>query len=170
MDPAELARELLQRRDLDQQVRRNAPGGRWTEQEREQGHAVDADNTRWLAALVAERGWPRINDVGVEAAHAAWLLAQHADADPVQQGIFLASMRDAVADGQARPADLAYLEDRFRRNADQPQLYGTQVTLADDGEIVPALLADPQTVDLRRAGVGLEPLADYLNLVRDHNR
>ena len=38
------------------------------------GRAVDDDNTRWLAALVAAHGWPRISDVGLEAAHAAWLL------------------------------------------------------------------------------------------------
>lgn len=101
MAPEELAYELLRRRDLDQEVRKNAPGGRWTEKEREQGRAVDADNTWWLAALVAEHGWPHINNVGFEAAHAAWLLAQHADADPVQQRTFLALMRDAVADGEA---------------------------------------------------------------------
>ena len=53
MDPDELARELLRRRDLDQEARKNAPGGRWTEREREKCRAVDADNTRWLAALVA---------------------------------------------------------------------------------------------------------------------
>ncbi|MFB9831003.1 DUF6624 domain-containing protein [Actinoallomurus acaciae] len=170
MDLAELASELLRRRDLDQEVRKNAPGGRWTEQEREQARVVDADNTRWLAAVAAEYGWPRISDVGLDAAHAAWLIAQHADADPVQQRIFLALMRDAVADGEARLKDLAYLEDRCLRNVDQPQLYGTQLVLADDGEIAPAPLAEPQAVDERRAAVGLGSLADYLKLVRDHNQ
>jgi hypothetical protein len=112
----------------------------------------------------------RISDVGPKAAHAAWLLAQHADAAPVQQRMFLALMRDAVAAGEAQPADLAYIEDRCLRNADQPQLYGTQVVLDDDGELAPDRLADPETVDERRAAVGLEPLANYLELVRDHNR
>lgn len=170
MDPDELAGELLRRGELDQEVRKNAPGGRWTEQERERCRAVDTDNTRWLAALVAERGWPRISDVGLEAAHVAWLVAQHADADPVQQRMFLAWMRDAVADGEARPADLAYLEYRCRRNADQLQLYGTQLVLTGDRELVPAPLAEPETVDERRAAVGLGPLADYLELVRDQDR
>lgn len=169
MDLDELASELLRRRDLDQKVRQSAPGGRWTKHEREQARSVDADNTRWLAMVVAEHGWPRISGVGPQAAHAAWLLAQHADADPVQQRIFLMLMRDAVAEGQARPADLAYLEDRCLRNADQPQLYGTQVVLADDGELVPDRLAEPETVDERRMAVGLGPLADYLELVRNHN-
>jgi hypothetical protein len=66
--------------------------------------------------------------------------------------------------------DLAYLDDRCRCNADRPQLYGTQIALADDGAIVPVPMAEPETVDERRSAVGLEPLADYLDHVRDHNR
>ena len=38
------------------------------------------------------------------------------------------------------------------------QRYGTQLA-ARDGRLVPSRLQDPQTVDERRAAVGLEPLA-----------
>ncbi|WP_242895221.1 DUF6624 domain-containing protein [Actinomadura litoris] len=170
MNVDDVAAELVRRRDLDQQARRNAPAGRWTQRERDHARGVDAANTRWLAALVAEHGWPRTDQVGEAAAHAAWLIAQHADAAPAQQQRFLTLMRQATADGQARPADLAYLEDRCRRNSERPQLYGTQVTITDDGEVVPAPLEEPQTVDDRRAAVGLPRLADYLESFREHNQ
>lgn len=59
--------------------------------------------------------------VGDDGAHAAWLLAPHADRRPGARQVFLNAMRMAAADGEASPADLAYLEDRVRVTAG-PQL------------------------------------------------
>lgn len=53
--------------------------------------------------------------------------------------------------------DLAYLTDRVLLAEGQPQEYGTQVR---DGR--PRELRAPESVDERRAAVGLEPLAAYL--------
>ena len=58
------------------------------------------------------------------------------------------------------PADLAYLEDRVRVHAGQPQLYGTQFNIAG-GEFGPFPIEDPQRLDERRAQAGLEPFAAY---------
>jgi hypothetical protein len=96
------------------------------------------------------------------------LLAQHADHDPVQQRAFLHALRSAAAQGQASRANLAYLEDRVRVNADQPQLYGTQFTVAD-GELGPCPIEDRQRLDERRAEAGLEPFADYEARMRDQS-
>ncbi|MBO3752978.1 hypothetical protein J5X84_43615 [Streptosporangiaceae bacterium NEAU-GS5] len=69
MTDDELRDELLRRKAVDQEMRRSdSPDP-----------AVDEDNTRWLEAVVEERGWPLVSQVGEEAAFAAWLLAQHAD-------------------------------------------------------------------------------------------
>ena len=57
------------------------------------------------------------------------LLAQHADHDPSLQRAFLDALRAAVAQKEASPANLAYLEDRVRVHAGQAQLYGTQFTV-----------------------------------------
>ena len=75
---------------------------------------IDEENTRWLAEVLSARGWPGWTLVGEEGAGAAWLLAQHADHDPVQQRAFLHALCDAVAQGQASRTHLAYLEDRVR--------------------------------------------------------
>lgn len=50
---------------------------------------------------------------------------------PTLQRAFLDALRGAVAQGEVSPAHLAYLEDRVRVHAGQPQLYGTQFTVTD---------------------------------------
>ena len=87
-----------------------------------QWQRIDEDNTRWLGELVDARGWPGRTLAGQDGAAAAWLLAQHADRDPVRQREFLEALRGAAGRGEASPAHLAYLEDRVPVNAGQPQL------------------------------------------------
>jgi hypothetical protein len=107
------------------------------------------------------RGSPQRQGLaGEDGAAAAWLLAQHADHDPVRQRAFLDALRGAVNQGEAFPAHLAYLEDRVRVNAGQPQLYGTQFTVTG-GELGPHPIQDPKRLEERRAEAGLEPFADY---------
>ena len=121
---------------------------------------VDDDNTRWLDDLLTARGWPGRTLVGEDGAQAAFLLAQHADHAPDLQRAFLDSLRDAVTTGEASLAHLAYLEDRVRVHAGQPQLYGTQFTVTS-GNFGPYPIDDPLRLDERRAAAGLEPFADY---------
>ena len=121
---------------------------------------VDEDNTCWLGDLLTTRGWPGRTLAGEDGAQAAWLLAQHADGAPALQRAFLDAVRSAVGQGEASPAHLAYLEDRVRVHAGQPQLYGTQFTVTS-GTFGPYPIEDPQRLDERRAAAGLEPFAAY---------
>jgi uncharacterized protein DUF6624 len=170
----ELRRELLARREEDQQIRNlvSALPDRYMlrlpEELAAQWQRIDEENTRWLAEVLSARGWPGRTLVGEEGAGAAWLLAQHADRDPVRQRAFLHALRSAVGQGQASRAHLAYLEDRVRVNAGQPQLYGTQFTVTD-GEVGPCPIEDRQRLDERRAEAGLEPFADYEARMRDQS-
>ena len=120
--------------------------------------AVDADNTAWLDLMVSRHGWP----TGGQAARDAWLLAQHADAQVDVQRRFLEAMQLAGAD----PKLVAYLTDRVRLNHGEPQLFGTQM-LIRRGEVILRPLAEPETVDERRASVGLGPVSEYLAHVAD---
>jgi hypothetical protein len=106
----ELRAELLARCEEDQRVRRKAatsgpgppsPGllAEW--------RSIDDANTQWLAELIGRAGWPGRTLAGEDGAHAAWLLAQHAD--PRRQQEFLDLLRAAVAAGDASAGDLAYL-------------------------------------------------------------
>lgn len=122
--------------------------------------AVDSLNTAWLKSVVAERGWPLASHVGDHGARDAWLLAQHADRDRAFQGEVLVLMEAAVAEGEAPGSYFAYLTDRVRLGAGELQVYGTQYNVVD-GIPQTFRLEDPDSVDARRAAVGLEPLAEY---------
>jgi Family of unknown function (DUF6624) len=63
--------------------------------------------------------------VGGDGAHAAWLLARHADQDPAFQRRCLELLTQAVASGEAAKIELAYLTDRVLAEG-KPQEYGTQ--------------------------------------------
>ena len=119
-----------------------------------------AEDQRIRTQLSPPPGQHAVRLPGEEGAAAAWLLAQHADRDPVPQRAFLDALRGAVDQGEASSAHLAYLEDRVRVNAGLPQLYGTQFTVTGR-EFGPHPIEDPQRLDERRAEAGLEPFADY---------
>ncbi len=65
MTDQELQTDLLRRMSLDQEARQRVEG--YSEDARLAEWAavreVDNDNTAWLYAVVAERGWPRICEV-----------------------------------------------------------------------------------------------------------
>lgn len=126
---------------------------------------IDADNTAWLESIVGRQGWPGDDRVGKDGAHAAWLLAQHADRHPDAQRSFLEALRTAVARGQAVPADLAHLTDRVLLASGRRQEYGTQL-IPHAGRYVAANLRAPRNVDNRRAAVGLDPLATEIERMR----
>jgi hypothetical protein len=115
---------------------------------------IDDDNCAWLAKIVESSGWPGRSLVGEEGAHAAWLLAQHADRHSSLQQRCLVLMEAAVAAGEASAADLAHLTDRVQLANGMEQTYGTQLS-ARDGRFFACRLRDPDTVNERRASVGL---------------
>ena len=154
----ELRSELLRRAEKDQAAR----GG--PEPDTETMASVDGENLPWLRDLVAEVGWPGRSMVGEDGAHAAWLLAQHADQDPAFQRRCLDLMTEAVKRGEATLGELAYLTDRVLLAEGKPQEYGTQMTGREEGW-VPRNLRDQGTVDQRRAAMSLGPLHENIALM-----
>lgn len=145
--------ELLRRAHADQQAR-----ARWQSGETDWHDVaiIDADNTRWLAALIAEHGWPGRSLAGHDGAHAAWLLAQHSDLTH-QQG-WLGLLRQAVEHDEAEAADLAYLHDRVHIRQGKPQRYATQWRGLEPDTTRLFPLDDPSQVNTVRAAVGLAPI------------
>jgi hypothetical protein len=88
----DLRAELLHRSEQDQAVR-CMPEPDW-----EIVATVGADNLAWLKEVLAEVGWPGQSMVGEDGAHAAWLLAQHADQDPAFQPSTIFSTNNGSVD------------------------------------------------------------------------
>ncbi len=172
-------RELLERRTLGEQMVRLAlswgegaaadapaltPMGKAIAQSMI-GRAMarrDHENTEWLKGIVAEHGWPKISEVGKEAAGKAWLLVQHADADPLFQLQALRLMEPLIASGEVSQQNYAYLYDRVMLKMAGKQRYGTQ-GMCVDGRFRPQALEDEGKLDELRAQVGLDPEAKYLS-------
>lgn len=122
---------------------------------------LDQENTEWLKGVVAKQGWPKISVVGQRAANEAWLLAQHADHDPVFQLQMLRLMEPLLATGEVSKSNYAYLYDRIMLKLTGKQRYATQMT-CQAGKRVPSPLEDDKTVDRLRAEMGMDPLAKYM--------
>lgn len=148
-----IAAELLAMAKTDQEMRAKA-----SKDKSHWDNSVDQKNTARLKAIVEQIGWPTISKVG-EASESAWLLVQHATAEPAFMKQCLILMKDAVK-GDVDPADMAYLEDRLLTMEGKPQIYGTQFCIID-GVTAPLPIADPGHLDERRARIGLEIFAEY---------
>ncbi|MGW1055454.1 DUF6624 domain-containing protein [Streptomyces sp. NPDC002521] len=164
-----LRQELLYRQKADQEARA-IPLTHMNEEDGAKLLSVDDDNTAWLDGVLSERGWPGWSTVGRDGAAAAWLLAQHADRHPQVQARCVDLLAAAVLHGDAEPSHLAYLEDRLAVARQQPQWFGTQFRAGVDGGWEPFPLQDADGVDVRRALIGLEPLAEYAQTIADINR
>ncbi|WP_407940896.1 DUF6624 domain-containing protein [Nonomuraea antri] len=157
----ELRDELLQRMQQDQAARTCAPPHTpWTDEQHAHLTAVDVSNTAFLKRVIAQHGWPGRDLVGEQAAHAAWLLAQHADRDVAFQRSCLPLLEEAAKAGQATWADYAYLVDRVRVADGQLQVYGTQYGMRE-GRLELQPVEDLDHLDERRARAGLGPHAEY---------
>jgi len=114
-------------------------------------------------------GYPTIKLVGQEASTRFFTLIQHSDSDPKFQSSMLPTLKNLSKKGKVAIKDYAYLYDRVQRNTGGQQLYGTQLSFDNNGNlfdssnkiIYPKDLADPDNVDKRRKKVGLEPIEKY---------
>jgi tetratricopeptide (TPR) repeat protein len=159
-DPA-LRDEILKMVEVDQAARMELARGNFKDEAaKERLRAIDTQNTARMKDIIARKGWPTRTLVGQRASHAAWLLVQHADLDLEFQKQCLPLLEKAVAQGEATPANLAYLTDRVLVAEKKPQRYGTQFHEVD-GKQVPQPIEDEANVDARRAAVGLGTLAEY---------
>lgn len=170
----QLRRELVERRDRDQEMRRAImekyrPGAPVDVEDSHWWARVDGENTEFLKDVIASWGWPTRSLVGDEASKAAWLLVQHADRDVAFQKECLALMEDAVGKDDVTRRNYAYLVDRVRVNEGQPQLFGTQMRMRD-GRHMPAEIEDADRVDERRAWAGLEPLSKYVERFNEEHK
>jgi hypothetical protein len=167
-----LRRELLRMQKEDQKYRNEIDGvekmtlapdekqqrvsALWEKQEK-----VDKRNIKRLAEIIDKYGWPGRSMVGKEGSLTAFLIIQHADLQ--YQKKYFPLLKEAVSKGEADRDDAALLEDRILMREGKKQIYGTQLRFDEATkklELWP--IEDEESVDARRASVGLEPIAEYL--------
>jgi hypothetical protein len=115
----------------------------------------------WLKAAVARDGWPTESTYGQSAPFQAWLLAQHADHDPLFQLEVLRLMEPLAERGEVSKSNLAFLHDRIMLKLTGKQRYGTQYHCVD-GQRRPQPLEDELAVDRLRREAGMGTLAENM--------
>jgi hypothetical protein len=161
--------ELLNIFDEDQSIRREFLGAR--DQYGQDSPQVDSLtkvmiekdslNLQSITRILDTRGWVGPELVGGQANQAIFLVIQHADLATQQK--YLPMMREAVQFNNASRSSLALLEDRIALGEGKKQIYGSQIGFDKTTGLSYVLpLIDPLSVDERRAGMDLGPLAEYV--------
>ena len=128
--------------------------------------AIHDAHAERLGRILESLGWPGVSQVGREGAEAAWLIVQHAIAQPAFQRRALELLHAAVERGDAAALKAAMLEDRIRTFEGGLQRYGTQFDWDAAGQLSPLPIEDPAGVDVRRRQVGLGSLEDAVRDMR----
>ena len=128
---------------------------------------MDEENTEELKQILKIHDWIKISEFGEEADSHAWLLVQHADAQPEFQKTVLNTLEKLWKKGETNSRNYAYLYDRVAASWSDlskqvPQRYGTQGICKGLGKWEPIEIEDTENVDKRRAEVGLPPLEEYI--------
>lgn len=121
----------------------------------------DSINIVKVKAILDKYGWLGSDIVGRTGNVTLFLVIQHSN--QLIQEKYLPMMREAVKNGKALGSNLALLEDRVALGQGKKQIYGSQIGNDPFTKLYYVLpLIDPETVDKRRANVGLQPLGEYL--------
>jgi len=117
--------------------------------------SLDMKNQIRLKAIIAQYGWPTRKMVGANGVHAAFIILQHANRDPLKK---------SYAAGDIKGNSIALLTDRVLVGEGKPQLYGTQANIIN-GEAIYNEIEQPKNLDKRRAELGLCPHAQYKEMM-----
>lgn len=153
--------ELLRLGAMDQEARREPPGGFKGDEEKaflKHMSDVDAYTLPRIRAIFDRYGIPTSRQVGRSASHAAFLLIQHAISDPGLMRGAVAPVRHLSEEHDLPGIDYALLSDRVDCVLDhRPQQFGTQGN-RDPKSYWFCPIADPNHLNQRRAGLHMAAL------------
>jgi hypothetical protein len=122
---------------------------------------VQQRNQAELDALLTSKGWPRVGNVGREAAMAAYLVVMHSHTG--MQKKYLATVRKICEEKELPWERYALIHDRSLFNEGKPQRFGTHTRYNESTkteELYP--LEDESRVNEWRKEIGLPPLEEHL--------
>ena len=163
-----LQRQLLQMEREDQEVRErfiaayNAHGGDLPMDDPTSLAVthVDEVNLPKLKHIINQDGFPTISMVGIDGVQAAFLLATHADDDPLFQAKILKIITPRLRTHEIDGNQFALLTDRVLVAQGKHQRYGTQFVGRGD-QLKPKPIQDEAHVDERRRALGLVSMKNY---------
>lgn len=123
--------------------------------------SLNETNLKNLEDIIETKGWPKISDVGENAAGGAFLIIQHSNYE--KQKKYLPTIKALCEIKEANWESYALMYDRIQMNENKPQRYGSQVTFNNTTKSFELYqLEDESKVDEWRKEMGLIPLSEYL--------
>jgi hypothetical protein len=130
-------------------------------------YKVDSLNVVNLKRIIEHNGFPRLEQVGVDAMRGVFIIIQHADRFPEWQKSQLGNIKKAADLREIDPEKFAYLYDRICINSGKKQLYGTQFKKVDYSKGI-ATIQDTENLSglsKRRMELEMMPLPMYKRLM-----
>lgn len=122
---------------------------------------IDRENLVKVVSLIEKCGMPTLNEVDQQQMSAIWLVFQHAD--NYHRKKYLPQLKKSAQNGDLRKSHMALMEDRILMMDGKPQIYGSQISEdRENGGWKIYDLQNPETVDKRRAEIGMQPLSEYV--------
>ena len=115
-----------------------------------------------LRTILSRHGWPEAERFGADGQQAAWTILMHSISRPDLMRYGRDLLAESVEAGSSPRHLLTRMEDRILTLEGKAQMYGTILDWDAEGVLRCLPLRDPDTVDERRAEVGLPPLAEHL--------
>jgi hypothetical protein len=163
-----LRRELIDRLKVDQAVRMEMIQNdvtKPTKQLQKRMRSIDEETEAFLKQAVRRHGWPGIDVAGLQGSGAASTMLMHVGKKTQKQ--MLPMVEAAFMRGTVTGVTYAMLVDHVRVADGKKQLYGTMAKPFDEKrEVVFLPIEDEAGVDERRARMGLPPLAQYRELMK----
>ena len=123
--------------------------------------SLNETNLKNLEDIIETKGWPKISDVGENAAGGAFLIIQHSNYE--KQKKYLPTIKALCEIKEANWESYALMYDRIQMNENKPQRYGSQVTFNNTTKSFELYqLEDESKVDEWRKEMGLIPLSEYV--------
>jgi hypothetical protein len=139
----------------------------WAYEEEERNiRALDAANTKRLAEIVKQYGFPGVALVGRDGTQAAFTMLVHSASLELQKKS-LPYIKKYSRRGEIPLDALATLTDTILRAEGKPQIYGTKFDLVEGKRFVLAPTRDPTRLDARRAKLGLAPISEYAKFLSE---
>ncbi|MEL7220556.1 MAG: DUF6624 domain-containing protein [Bacteroidota bacterium] len=110
-----------------------------------------------LASIEKDCGLPSLEQHGKKVVKDYWDIIHHNEKEVI--AYYYSYIEKLVQDGHIHPEKLALSADRLLMNYGYKQVYGSQIV---NSKLYP--IENPDSVNIRRAAIELEPLADYLEV------
>lgn len=118
-------------------------------------------NIKKVRNILDNYGWPEKSIIGEQGNRTICNVLQH-DKPEIRE-LYLPMMRQAVFDENLDPRLLVRAEDRIATDKGELQIYGGQMKYYPETQSFNVWpVYDPVNIDVRRAEIGLEPIAEYL--------